>query len=219
MIHILGFKKVFLILLLTVGGGALFVLNTYYLTPQSNKLEKELSINEAAASELDNKIVSLSTNHARFQDQKVSFDLIEQTGFFNKQDRLEVRRLITELKERSKLTSVRFQMSAANVQANERAQEIDHKLLRTEVSYDLAAIEDTDIYNFLFMINHGFPGIVDINSLVIDRSEKLTQQTLREIGSGKLVPLVNAKLKTVWWTLVPADSVEMNSPQSLTEGF
>lgn len=219
MIHILGFKKVFLILLLTVGGGALFVLNTYYLTPQSNKLEKELSINEAAASKLDNKIVSLSTNHARFQDQKVSFDLIEQTGFFNKQDRLEVRRLITELKERSKLTSVRFQMSAANVQANERAQEIDHKLLRTEVSYDLAAIEDTDIYNFLFMINHGFPGIVDINSLVIDRSEKLTQQTLREIGSGKLVPLVNAKLKTVWWTLVPADSVEMNSPQSLTEGF
>ena len=214
MIHILGIKKVFLLLLLIVVAVSLFVLNTYYLAPQTNKLQKELQINEAEARDLTAKINTLANNHERFSEQKTRFDFIQQTGFFNPQQRLEVRKLITELKVRSGVTSVRFSMGAVNVETNDKAQEVNHKLLKTEVTYDVGAIEDTDIYNFLFMLSYGFPGIIEIKDVMIERPAKLTQPVLRKVGAGESVVLVKANIKTVWWTLVPSDTVEADSPTS-----
>ena len=79
------------------------------------------------------------------------------------------------------------------------------------MSFDVGAYEDIEIYNFLFLLDYAFPGVIEIEEFEISKTQPVTQPLLRKIGGGEDVPIVDAKIKAVWWTLVPSDAVEVEA--------
>ncbi|NQZ13667.1 MAG: hypothetical protein HRT94_02415 [Alphaproteobacteria bacterium] len=211
MIYILGVKRVLLIVALVVFCMAGAAYRYVILAPQYDAVERESSINEGEVSTQRGKINDLLTNHQRFLEQKEDYDMLEKMDFFNTQNRLEARTLFGVLRDKSGVISVRADMKPSEVEFNQHAREINHKLLKTEMSFDVGAYEDIEIYNFLFLLDYAFPGVIEIEEFEISKTQPVTQPLLRKIGGGEDVPIVDAKIKAVWWTLVPSDAVEVEA--------
>lgn len=218
MIYILGFKKVFLILVFIALSLLMVGYNYLFLKPQTEALTRNISTMKSDVSTKRGQIDTLVVNHDRFIEQRERFDFIEQVGFFNTQDRLDVRRTLNEIREKSGVISAKYSMKPLVVEASNEAKEVNHKLIKTIIDFELGAFEDIEIYNFVFLLMNGFPGIVEIEQFEISKSQDVTQPLLRSIGGGKAEVIVSAKMSVVWRTLVPSDAVEASAP-SLDGGY
>ncbi|MAZ76880.1 MAG: hypothetical protein CMH31_06225 [Micavibrio sp.] len=217
MLQILGIKKTLFLLILFSISALAFSYKFFYLVPRVSSIESEASLNQSDVFESGQKISDLVDNHERFVEQKNRYDFIKNVNFFNDQNRLEVRKLIAEAINSSKVVSAKYNIGALKVERNSSAKEVDHKLLKTDITFDVGAIDDADIYNFILLLNHGFPGVLVIEEVGITRTKELTQPILKQIGTGVPVSLVEAKIKIVWWTMVQKDAVEATA--SLMEAF
>lgn len=217
MLQILGLKKTLTLLILFVISALAFSYKFFYLTPLVQGVEDKASFNQSEVFESGRKIADLVDNHDRFVAQKAQYDFIKGTNFFNVQDRLDVRKYIAETIRSSKVVSAKYNIGALKVESNGYAQDVDHKLLKTVITFDVGAIDDADIYNFVLLLNHGFPGVLTIEEISIARTKELTQPILKQIGTGEPVALVDSKIETVWWTMVPTNAVAIEAP--LLEAF
>lgn len=208
MLQSLGIKKIFILSALVVMSLLVVAYRYLYIVPNNDYIKREVSLNQSQVAESREKINSFAFNYERLTEQKDKYDLIEKTDFFNTQDRLRFRDLVSVIKDKSGVLSAKYNVGVVKVESNSEAKEVGHKLLKTKITFDLGAIEDSDIYSFVFLLNQGFPGVLEIKKFEISRSKKLTQSVLKRIGAGNYEPLVNAKIDAVWWTLVPSNAVE-----------
>ena len=89
---------------------------------------------------------------------------------------------------------------------SKRAKDANYKMVATDIQFDLEAIEDVDIYKFLYVLTYGFPGQVVVNDFTVSRDVEVTQPLLRRIGSGQSEPIVQSSVRISWYTMVPEDN-------------
>ena len=211
MIKIIGIQRIaFLVCLaaLLVGG---VLLKYYILDPGNTKIERELRANESKLSTMRHNIVNLRSSLDKFSSQKKQFQKIRALGFFDAQDRVEVRTRVSLMQRESGLLSARYTVSPVEREESKKAEEVDRQVLYTEIVFDLEAMDDSDIYKFIHLLNYGFPGDVTVTNFSIGREGVLNYPTLRKIGSGGAVVLVKAKVNVEWRTMVSKDVVSIES--------
>ncbi len=206
MIKIIGLQKV---LMIAVFAGLLVLAvgyKTYVLDASNTTLVREVGGKEGELSTMYSNIADLRASLEKFEAQKEQFKTVAALGFFDPQDRVDTRTRINLLQRESRLISARYTLSPVVIEQNKKAAEAKQKVLFTEIKFDLEAIDDADIYSFIKLLNYGFPGNIKITSFNMKRDGELNYPTLRKIGSGGGVSLVQATLHVEWRTMVDVNA-------------
>lgn len=214
MIKAIGLNKVFLILLLAGFLAAMFMYGQYVLSPSLKKQQSQLSSGKGEISSITNNLNLLTSGLEKFEKQKDDFEKIRNLGFFNPQNRVEAKQIITAIQKESRLKVKTYSIKPAVTLSNKKSKDAGYKILRTDMGFNLEAIEDADIYKFFYILNYGFPGQVIINNFSMSRDMDITQPLLRKIGVGQSEAIIKADLSVSWQTIVPDENLAVSAANS-----
>lgn len=217
MINSLGFQKVATLLFLIISLGAIYFYGVRTLGSQSVLLDRELRQTQSNFNEVTTKLTDLRTDIARFEVQKDKFSNLETLGFFDTQDRVKITQRLNEMQKESELLAAQYSISPAVKEPNAKAAEAGYKVLLTTISFDLQALIDEEIYEFIYMLNYGFAGHITINNLKIDKVKEITPLFLQAVGTNQASAVVNARLEVDLRTLV--EDPQAIRPDEFGENF
>lgn len=207
MIGLIGTKRLIILISLLAVNAALGSILYFYVMPENEKTSRQLSALKSQVNQTRNDTYELENNYKLIQEQKFDYENLVKAGFFQAQDRLAFRRRMGEIQRYSNVLRASFDIPPANIEENEGAEKADHVVLRSRVSVDIDALDDIDLYNFIFWIENGFPGHTGITRLSMKREQDIDDKTLRQIGSGSEVILVSGSIEYDWRTMVPKNQV------------
>lgn len=211
-LQILGIKRI-LILAVLIGINALVGAATYlYFMPHNDDLAGQLATltSQVTAKRADTN--RLQNEFQTIQQQKVYFGNLQAGGFFSNQNRAVARQRINDIQQFTNILSAKYDITAAQVEKSPPADDAGYVVLDSPMKIDVEAIDDIDVYNFLFWVENAFPGQVSTKSIDISRPTDVNETTLRELGSGVPVTLIKASIGFEWRTMVPASQVVLLTP-------
>lgn len=215
MIKTIGIARVVGLLLLSVIAIFLVMADTFFLNRGlvAKKEEYAAILNENV--NLEEKIQDIQSGMDLFAQYKESFILMQQTQFFDSQNRFAIQPLLESLSDEADLVSLRYEIKPAVKIDSEKAKEVGYQLISTQIAFDLQSLEDTSIYRFLYLLQYGFPGQVTFKSVSLKRVVNVTQPILREIGTTEQREgLVTGRAVIFWQTMIPDDSIAISNGET-----
>ena len=207
MIAVLGFKRVVMLAVL-IGVNIVLAMSIYmYMKPETQKKERELRGLRGQVSTVRSDIDRMQVEFEQLEDQKAEFERLAADGFFKNQGRRQAELILSEIQKTSGVRKAIASIQAGEIEDNEEAKKAAHKILRSPIEIRLQAIDDINIYHYLFLVENYFPGHITIEELNLERSADVTGTVLRAIASGTNPPLVNADVEMVWRTMIPESEV------------
>lgn len=207
MIAVLGIKRVLLLAAL-VGLNAFLAAAVYmYMIPENTTKSRELTALRGQVSTLRGDIDRMQVEFEQLEDQKAEFELLAEDGFFKDQSRRQAEDIFNEIQKRSGVSKAIANISAGEFEDNEEAQKAEHKILKSPMEVRLEAFDDVNVFHYLFLVQHYFPGHVTIENIRIERTADVSGTVLRAISTGANPSLVQARVDMVWRTMIPAASV------------
>ena len=202
MIQLIGAKRLMMIVVLAglcsvLGAGAYL-----YLIPQGEKLEKELRTIKSDISFKRSEADRFRQEMAEIQNEKNTFESLETLGFLGEQSRLDARKRIEAIQSYSRVLSATYNIEPGSVENADTATAADRVVLKSKVTIDIEALDDADVYSFVYLLENAFIGYVAVTSMELERVLDLNEVTLRQIGSGIPTVLVKAKIEMDWKTLM-----------------
>ncbi len=213
MIKILGIKRVMTLGIMIAVNLVLAAALYSLILPQKAKSENELRSTRSAVNARRDEVTKLKTEYEQIQEQKNLFGNLQDAGFFGTQDRIEARKMIEQIQLESKVLAARYDIQAIQVQENPVAAVSDHVILHSPVKVSLDALDDIDVYSFMYWAQNAFPGHIGITGLTVERKLDVDEITLKQIGNGVPVVLVTATVDFSWDTMVPRADL----PQQLSQ--
>lgn len=215
MIAKIGYKRALMLFVLAGLLAALYFADEFIFKPQVIQSQSELNAAMGEITTLQGEIDKMRADFALFEKQKDFYDIISRMGFFNDQDRVLARERFDTMQRLSKIISARYEIKAANVLTDEVNPDTGFVVMESPISVDLAAVDDLDIYRFIYFLNYGFPGHITINTLNIERKGDVSPEVLKAIGTGTPPELITAKMELDWRTMARKEAVQ---PPSLSSG-
>lgn len=203
MIQILGYKRVLTLAILLGLNIVLGVALYYFIIPQKAKTEAELRTVTTAVVARRAEIETLRTQYEQVQEQKALFGELQKSGFFNAQDRVQARKMIEAIQTNSHVLSAKYAIRAAEVVENPIAANADHVVLESPITFTVEALDDIDVYSFIYWLENAFPGHISVDRFSIERAKEVDEVSLRQIGNGVPTVMVLATIDTSWRTIVP----------------
>lgn len=206
MIKAVGYNKILLIVILGALLVATFLYNKEYLAPELLNQQRKLAAINSEISTMTNDLDQLRNQLSQFEKEKEDFASIQALGFFDSQNRVETKKLISQMQRESRLLTARYTVKPAQYISDDKTLEAGYKILKTDMNFKLEAIEDVDIYKFIYLLNYGFPGQLHINDFVISKEADITLPLIRKIGVGQSESIIGATLNITWQTMVPDET-------------
>jgi outer membrane murein-binding lipoprotein Lpp len=213
MIASIGYKKSLVLFALAAVLGVL-VFSTYVVfQPKADASKTELMSLQAQASTLQSEVDQMRLDFTQFDSKKAVFENISRMGFFNDQNRVLARERFDTLQKLSKIMSARYEIKPAKIFSQDIPLETGFVVMESPITMTLTALDDLDIYRFIYYLNYGFPGHVTISNLDIKREGVITPEILKEIGTGNPPALITAKMEMQWRTMARKESI---APETLS---
>lgn len=204
-LEVLGLKRVLGLGLGLLVNGVMALLLYLYLMPATQSRTAELETLRAEVSTRTTEVAGLRQEIEAFEGQKTAFEDLKRLGFFSAQDRVTAREKIDEIRNLSKLLSIHYKIEPATYAKDSLIAKAKHVIVTSPLSVRLDAIEDKDIYRFLYLMDTVFPGHVALEELSLEKKMDVTQPVLRQIGTGVPVVLVAGDAKLTWRTVIPEE--------------
>ena len=211
MIDKIGYKRALTIFILAALLAVMFAGNEFFFKSKVTESEQQLSAAKREASTLSTEIQKMRDDYVLFEKQKDYYAIISRMGFFNDQDRVLARERFDTLQKLSKIISAKYEIKAANILSEETSPETGFVVMESPITVDLAAVDDLDIYRFIYYLNYGFPGHITINKMNITRAAPVTPELLKEIGTGAPPQIVTAKLELDWRTMARKEAIQQQT--------
>lgn len=224
MIQALGFKRV---ATLAAFAGLLiliYALNAFFLKSQTEKSFRDLNAVRGEIGTLRAELEKLQSDYALYEKEKATYEKITRMGFFQPQDRVTARQRLDTIQRMSKIISARYEIKAATASAIVRPGDLtnpvqpqegvidaaaaDFVMIESPMTVTLSAIDDVDIYRFMYYMNYGFPGHITMNKISMQKTGQVTPDVLKSIGTGAPPPLVSASVEMTWRSMIPRDVME-----------
>ena len=213
MIASIGYKKSLLLFVLA-GAFAFLAFSTYFVfQPKAVSSKTELQKLEAQALTLQSEVDQMQQDFALFDSKKALFENISRMGFFNDQNRVLARERFDTLQKLSKIMSARYEIKPAKVFSQDLPLETGFVVMESPITITLTALDDIDIYRFIYYLNYGFPGHIMIDKLEIKREGEVSPDVLKAIGLGNPPPLITATMEMQWRTMARKESI---APETLS---
>lgn len=203
MIKVLGIKRVLTLMVLLSLNIVLGLVLYMVVIPGQAQTENELRSVRSAVESRRGEVKRLQTEYQEIQEQKTLFGELEQSGFFGLQDRVQGRKMIEAIQSASHVLSAKYSINAVEVKENPMAALSDHVLLQSPVSVKIDALDDIDIYSFVYWVENAFPGNSLITSITLERKIDIDENVLKQIGNGLPATLMTADIGFSWNTFVP----------------
>ena len=207
----IGLKQTVLLVVLAAMTGAFYYYSYIHLAPAQRIVKTKVSVKQGEISTMRQEMTELKNGFNKFLDYKQKYDNIVSLGFFDDQNRLEAQKLIQLIQEKSRVISAKYAIRPLKQEDNERAEAADHNVVATEIDFNIDAVEDSDIYDFFFMLTQGFPGHIEVRNFSITKVADVTQPLLRKIGSGDPEAVVQGTISITWRTLRKNENEEEGS--------
>ncbi len=207
MMKILGAKRVIMLASLLAVNAVLGAFLYLVLIPQKTGTENELRKVRGAVTARRTEVATLKTEYEQIQEQKNLFGDLQRSGFFDTQDRLGARKVIEQIQAESDVLGARYDIKAVNVQENPIAAQSDHVIMHSPVTVSLDALDDKDIYSFIYWFENAFPGHAGVTAMTLERKLDVDEITLKQIGNGVPVILLSATVDFSWNTMVPRTKI------------
>lgn len=207
MIGMIGKKRLAILAFLIVINAAMAGAVYFYLTPQNDKLEKELRTVKAQSAGKQSETERLRSEYKDIQKKKTHFDNLEQAGFFSDQSRFVGQKRIEDIQKFTSILTARYEIRSAVTEKNPFTAPAGHIILNSPVSVSMDALDDVDVYNFIYWMENAFPGHVSVKSLSLSRELEINDAVVREVGNGIPVTLVKGAVEFNWRTMLPESQV------------
>ncbi len=209
MINVIGGRRLLVLAVMVLVNAALATGLYYYLLPEKDNLTRDLRSVKSQISLRETDIANLQLEREKLLEQKDTFEELKELGFLSEQDRIVARERIEEIRELSRVLAVRYTIKPAILETNEEIKKAGHIILSSPFHVEIEALDDVDIYRFIYLLKTSFPGHVSFDQLELKKGQDVTEETLRQIGSGTPVVLVRGVLDFTWRTILPEEQVEL----------
>jgi hypothetical protein len=203
MIQIIGTRRLIILASLVAFNVVMYGAHYALLAPQSETLENETKKIKSTIGTKRTEIFRMQDEFVEIQKQKVDFENLKDSGFMGHQDRLMLRDRMDAVQTYARIISSDYRVAPVQYIQNESTTQADQLYLATEISANIRAIEDGDIYKYIYGLENGFPGVVVVKDLSMSRSGAVNDVTLRQLGTGSPVALSQANLTFTWYTMMP----------------
>jgi hypothetical protein len=207
MINILGVQRVIgiaiLLVLNLVVGAAVFM----YVMPEKQKTQTELRRTQSMVAAKRNEIERIKDEFVRINQRKLMFEDLQKMGFFGDQDRIEIKRRFEAIDVLTDVLRAKYKISEAGTEENEHTEKMNHVILNTPFYIEVEAIDDLDVFRFIYWIENGFSGHTAITNVKLERVADLDDATLRYIGTDDPKTMVKGSFEFDWRTLIPKEDL------------
>lgn len=217
MIKVLGTKRVMGLLILLAVNSLLAAGVYLYAVPEKAKKEKDLRRLRDEISMVVSDIDRLQIEFEQLEEQQEQFDSLRARGFFSNQDRRQAEIVIKDIQKEAGVISSIASVSPGVVEDSEEAQKSEHKILSSPVKVTISALDDIDVFRYIYLLEEYFPGHVTINKVQIERAAEISGTVLRGIASGASPELVKAEIELTWRTMIPMTEI-IDAPVEPVEG-
>jgi len=207
MINVLGIKRVMLLAGLLALNVVLAAVVYMYLTPEIQTKEREMRGLRSQVSTVRNDIDRMQVEFDQLESQREEFEILAGDGFFKNQDRRQAEKILNQIQKSSRVSKAIASIGRGVTEDNKEAQKAKYKILKSPIEVRLEAIDDVNVFHYIFLIEHYFPGHVAVKNINIERDADVSNTVLRSIASGGNPPLVKANLELVWRTMIPESEV------------
>jgi hypothetical protein len=212
MIRAIGFQRVVIILALIGACVAMEVFNYTIATPQKKKTTTELQSVQGKISSMRKDLEAMQTNMGIFEARRALFAEMQTKGMFGTQDRVEARDQVNTIQKASKVLNARYEVKPATLEAHDVPDNFDYAVIKSDIRIALSAVDDTDIYRFIYFLNYAYPGHITIRDLAMSRTLKIDEYLLKEVGHGRAPAIVEGTLELEWRTLARKDEIDFKAP-------
>lgn len=207
MIRVLGAKRILTIIAL-IALNALVGAGVYlYLMPEKLRKNQELSGLRGQISTVQNDIGRMQIEFDQLAVQQAQFEKLQERGFFGAQGRRDAEKVFQKIQQEAGVVSAVANIQAGSLEESEEAQKAEHKILVSPVTIKLAAVDDVDVYKYLYLIERFFPGHITIKNIMLERKININNTVLRAIATGAKPQLVTADIQAEWRTMIPQKDV------------
>jgi hypothetical protein len=214
MIKILGKRVVLMLVALVLVNGGIGYGLYEYLIPMRVEKERELAGIQGEIEARRNEVAKLKEEFVLLQLQLREFKQLEVQGFFNNQNRVKAQDSFDSLRQLSGLLKTRYDIKSGELVQDPMATAANYVVVHSPVTLEMDSLDDTDVYTFIKGLQEKFPGSVDLTRIQLTRTENITAPILREIGSGKPVKMVGAKVEYSWRTMANSNKLEETDRES-----
>lgn len=201
MISVLGMHRV-MILLALLALCVLLAAGTYlYALPQEESLERDLRVVRAQIIKKQSEVTDMRDRFDELKDEQILFNGLKNAGMFNEQNRVWALKTMNEFQKLSNVLNAEFRFEPVAVTEKEALRETDYIVLDGKVSVEIEAMDDLDIYNYIYWLENAFPGHTSVSHMELKRVQDVNEVILRSIGNGQKRVMVSADLDFSWKTL------------------
>ena len=219
MLKILGRKRVILLavlVLLTAIFGGLWM---QVFAPAREEVERNLSTANSTLESKREEIRKLKKEYVLLQNQISNYEKVKRLGFFNDQSRVLAQETLDDFRAKSGVLKANYNVMAGEEVKDDRASSINYMVIKSPVDIEIESIDDGDFYNFLKLVLEQFPGRANLEKMTIEKRDALTQDVLKDIGSGTPVALIKGVIKYNWFSMAKKETAlpDANNPQAAVD--
>jgi hypothetical protein len=207
MINIIGTRRLLILVSLFALNLALGALVYLFLIPQKLNKERELKGVQSSISTLQTDIDRMQIEFEQLEAQQERFVALKKKGFFSNQRRRDAEIVFESIQRKAGVVSAVASVLAGSIENNEEAQKADYKVLVSPVKIRIEAIDDVDIYKYIYLLSTYFPGHMTVDKIDLQRNANVSGTVLRSIAGGVNPALVQADVELMWRTMIPKDQV------------
>lgn len=201
---LIGIKRL-LVLAVLIGLNALIAAAYFlWLNPSLEEAKVKLSAVTGDISSLRGKIQNTKQELAEYQTNLPAYETMRSNGFMSGQDRFQITRDLDVVRQNAGGIGFSFRIEDLKTLDNAAAKNAGMKVVDSRINIEnITTLLDIDIYSFVNRMQREFPAHLRLNSIRIERKDKLNQATLARLQRKDNVALINSNLVFDWITYVP----------------
>jgi len=217
MIGLLGMKRVVLLGAFLALNGVLATVSFLYIFPFGEKSKSDLEALRVALSAVRADVSRMKVEAVELESQKVLYQTLEKDAFFKDQSRRTAEQAFSDIQTKSGVGKATAQVDAGVIEDNPEAQKVKYKILKSPMKISLEAVDDVDVFRYLYLIEQTFPGHVSVEKIEMKRQGDVNFSVVRALSSGLTPTLVTANIEMLWRTMIPESKVIGGVPPDGTQ--
>ena len=172
-----------------------------WLLPQKDESKLLFDQTEQRKMDLQTQIVELPKKYEQMQKNEAAYEALQMRGIFAPQDRIAFRQILDDLRVKTGVRQVAYDIQPLTVINNQALANTDKQLVKTQVSVSLLGATDLEMREFLHALQQAVPGLSTITAQRFERAEPLTSDNLVKFGNGNAIDFVKSNYSFDWYNL------------------
>jgi len=193
----------------------------FYLIPDLQAKKQKVSEIQANIASTNQEIEEFKLQIAEVNKYKGLLSALEGNRFINNQDRILAAEVLESLRSISRLNNIVYTVSPA---VYNDVFEGKGQVISSEINFDVQAMMDKDVYDFIFLLSKSLPGFITVSKLSIRRIvNSIDESVLDSIRRKSSRELLTATFTINWYSFIQtpiaapsADAAAQLNPDGLS---